>query len=703
MAMNIVTETAQIGEATITFETGRLAKQANSVVVSLGDTAVLVTAVSSAEPKLLPFLPLTVEYRENAYAGGKIPGGYFKREGRPTEAEILTCRVIDRPVRPLFPKGYRNDTQIIGHVLSHDRVHEPDVLALTGASAALHISEIPWAGPIAGVRVARLDGKFIAFPTWEQIQRADIHLVVGVSRDAITMVEGGGNQVAEADMIDALMFAKDAARPLIELQDRLRERAGKTKRVFVPPAVDEALVAAVIQHAEAKMAAALQIKGKHERRDTVAAIEKDTLLKFAESHPGRVEEINAALGKITKKVVRKQVIETGKRIDGRGTRDIRPLHIEVHPYERPHGSALFQRGETQGYATVTLGTEYDAQRLDTLRGDVRRTFMLHYNFPPYSTGEAKPLRGSSRREIGHGALAERALKWVMPDAKEFPYVVRVVSDTMESNGSSSMAAVCGGCLALMDAGVPIKAPVAGIAMGMMEEGDKIAVLTDILGDEDHLGDMDFKVTGTQKGITALQMDIKVQGLTRKVLEDALDQAKEARLFLLDEMIKVLPTPRADISKYAPRIVTIQVKVDRIRDIIGPGGKMIRAIVEQTGAQINIDDHGLVTIASESGESIQKAIRLIEGLTAEAEIGAYYQGVVTRTTDFGAFVEILPGTDGLVHISELENRRVAHVTEVVKEGDEVVVKVLNIDPTGKIRLSRKAAFGVDPSEVQNMRG
>ncbi|MBC8073523.1 MAG: polyribonucleotide nucleotidyltransferase [Deltaproteobacteria bacterium] len=700
--MNIVTESCQIGEAVITLETGRMAKQSNSVIVTLGETSVLVTAGTSAEPKTLPFLPMTVEYRENAFAGGKIPGGYFKREGRPTEAEILTCRVIDRPVRPLFPKAYRFDTQIIGHVLSHDKVNEPDVLAITGASAALTISEAPWEGPIAGIRVARVGGKLVAFPSWEQIQIADIILLVGVNRDAIVMVEGGGNQVNETDMLDALMFAKDSAKPLIELQDRLRERAGKPKRAFVPPPSDDAFLGEVMKFAEDRMKAAFAIKGKHERRDTIAALHKETAAKFLAEHPTRADEVSTALSKLEKKIVRKNVIESGVRIDGRGTRDIRPLHIEVHPYARPHGSSLFQRGETQAYATCTLGTEYDAQRLDTLRGDVKRTFMLHYNFPPYSTGEVKPLRGSSRREIGHGALAERALRYVMPDAKEFPYVIRIVSDTMESNGSSSMAAVCGGCLAMMDAGVPIKAPVAGIAMGLMQEGDKIAVLTDILGDEDHLGDMDFKVTGTKTGITALQMDIKVQGLTRQILEDALSQARDARLNLLAQMHEVMPASRDDISRYAPRIVTVQVKVDRIRDIIGPGGKMIRAIVEQTGAQINIDDHGLVTIASDNPEAIEKAKRIIAGITAEADIGAYYQGVVTRCTDFGAFVEILPGTDGLVHISELENRRVQVVNDVCKEGDEMVVKVLNIDPTGKIRLSRKAAFGVDPSEVLNMR-
>jgi polyribonucleotide nucleotidyltransferase len=701
--MEIIKETCKIGDVEIGIETGRIAKQTNAVVVTAGDTAILVSAMSAPEPKDLPFLPLTVEYRVATGSAGKIPGGYFKREGRPQEAEILTARVTDRPIRPLFPKGYRCDTQVITHILSHDKENEPDVLSVTGASAALTISDVPWAGPIAGIRVARVDGKFVAFPTFSQTEKADIELLVGVSRDAIVMVEGGATAAPESDMIDALMFAWESAQPLIELQDRLREKAGKPKREYIPPEVDEALEKAVMDSARGALSDALQIAKKHERSDKVSAIKKETVAKFTETYPERESEIKAAFGKLEKELVRTRVINEHKRIDGRGLRDVRPLHIEVHPFERPHGSALFQRGETQAIATATLGTEYDAQRLDTLRGDVKRTFLLHYNFPPYCTGEVRPIRGTSRREIGHGKLAERALKPMLPDIADFPYTIRVVSDIMESNGSSSMASVCGGSLALMDAGVPVKAPVAGIAMGLMQDGDKIAVLTDILGDEDHLGDMDFKVTGTREGITALQMDIKVEGLTRKILEDALDQAKEARLHILDHMEKSISGPRDDISRYAPRIETIQVKVDRIRDIIGPGGKMIRAITEQSGAQINVDDHGRVTIASDSPESIAHAKRLIEGLTAEAEIGAVYQGMVTRTTDFGAFVEILPGTDGLVHISELENRRVDKVTDVLKEGDEVVVKVLNIDPTGKIRLSRKAAFGVDPNEVQNMRG
>ena len=701
--MNTVTESCSIGEVEISIETGKLAKQANSVVIRCGETTVLVTAVSQREPKDLPFLPLTVEYREYNAAAGKIPGGYFKREGRLTDQETLTCRFIDRPIRPLFPKSYRNDTQVIGTVLSHDKVHEPDVLAITGASAALMISEAPWAGPIAGVRVARVQGKFVAFPSWDQIKIADIVIVVAVSRDAIVMVEGGADQATESDMIDALMFAKEAAAPLIALQDRLRERAGKPKRVHVEPTVDQDFRGAVMAAAEGDMRAAFAIVGKAERREAIDVATKAVTAKFLAEHPTRGVEIAGALSKLEKKIVRQRVIKEGKRIDGRGTRDIRPIYIEAHPLARPHGSSLFQRGETQAIVTTTLGTEQDVQRLDTIRGDVHRHFLLHYNFAPFCTGEAKPLRGQSRREIGHGALAERALRYVLPTHERFPYMIRVVSETLESNGSSSMAAVCGGCLSLMDAGVPIKAPVAGIAMGLMQEGSDIAILSDILGDEDHLGDMDFKVTGTRTGITALQMDIKVEGLTREILTSALDQAREGRLHILGKMLEVMPEPRNDISKYAPRIVTVQVKVDKIRDIIGPGGKTIRAIIEQTGCAINVDDTGRVSIASDDPSRIAKAKAIIEGLTAEAEVGAVYHGVVKRIVDFGAFVEILPGTDGLVHISELDDRRVERVTDILQEGDEVVVKVLNVDQTGKIRLSRRAAFGVDPSEVQNLRG
>jgi polyribonucleotide nucleotidyltransferase len=700
--MNIVTETVTVGDVTITLETGKLAKQANSVVMRAGDTAVLMTAVSK-DFRDLPFMPLTVEFREAAAAAGKIPGGYFKREGRPTDKEILGSRLIDRPVRPMFPKGYRFDTQIIATLLSHDKQNEPDVLAITGASAALMISEAPWEGPIAGIRVGRIDGKLVAFPTFDQLQESDLNLVVACSADAIVMVEAGADEISEAEMIDALLFAKEATVPLIEAQRRLQERAGKAKRPFVPPAVDEALRAKVFEVAEGPVREALKILGKHERHETVAAAGKQATAALRAQYPDKIGEIDAALGKLESKIVRRNTVETHKRIDGRGLADIRPLYIEVHPYGRPHGSAVFQRGETQVYATATLGTEREAQRLDTIRGDVTRHFMLNYNFPPFCTGEAKPLRGQSRREIGHGALAERALAQVMPHLEDFPYAVRVVADTLESNGSSSMATVCGGCLAMMDAGVPIRAPVAGIAMGLVQEGGKIAVLSDILGDEDHLGDMDFKVCGTANGITALQMDIKVTGLSRKILEDALHQARDGRLHILGKMLEQLSAPRTELSEYAPRIETVYVKVDKIRDVIGPGGKVIRGLIEQTGCQIDVSDDGRITIASTNAAGIAKAKRMIEGLTYEPEVGAYYHGLVKRIVDFGAFVEILPGTDGLVHVSELDNKRVEKVTDILREGDDVIVKVINVDDTGRIRLSRKAAFGVDPNEVLNLRG
>jgi polyribonucleotide nucleotidyltransferase len=701
--MRVIRETVKVGDREITLETGRLAKQAHSVFITLGDTALLMAVTVSSDPKDLPFLPMTVEFREANAAGGKIPGGYFKREGRPTEKEILTCRLIDRPIRPLFPKMFRHDVQIIGTLMSHDRQNEPDVLGITAGSAALHLSDSPWDGPVAGIRVGRIDGKLIAFPTWDELERSDLNLVVACSADAITMVEAGAQEFDEAAMIDALMFAKEATVPLIQAQQRLREQAGKPKFQHVVPGPDPALAERVVGLAKPKLEAALAITGKHERHDAISAVGKEVAAAVAAEHPDRERDVAEVLAKLEKKLVRTRVAETGRRLGGRGLEDIRDIYIETHPVERPHGSALFQRGETQAFVTCTLGVERDAQRLDTIRGDITRHFMLHYNFPPFSVGEARPMRGTSRREIGHGALAERALSAILPSLDDFPYTIRIVSDTFESNGSSSMAAVCGGCLALMDAGVPIRAPVAGIAMGLIQEGDKMAVLSDILGDEDHLGDMDFKVTGTAEGITALQMDIKVQGLTRKVLEDALAQARRGRLFILDKMRAALPAPRTELSRYAPRIETIQVKVDKIRDIIGPGGKVIRGIIEQTGCSVDVDDSGRVSIASNDPQAIAMAKKIIEGLTAEAEVGAYYSGVVKRVVDFGAFVEILPGTDGLIHISELENRRVDRVTDVLNEGDDVIVKVIKVDETGRIRLSRKAAFGVDPDEVLNMRG
>ncbi|MFV8754366.1 polyribonucleotide nucleotidyltransferase [Nannocystaceae bacterium ST9] len=700
--MEVIREVAQVGDRQIVFETGKLAKQANTVVVTLGETAVLVAVTVSREPKDLPFMPLTVEYRDANAAAGKIPGGYFKREGRPTEKEILTCRLTDRPIRPMFPKNYRHETQVIGQVLSNDLQNEPDVLNMSAASAALAISSAPWAGPIAGIRVGRIDGKLVAFPTFDEIADSDLNLIVACSEDAIVMVEAGANQVPEAEMIDALMFAKQMSLPLVEAQKRLVARAGKPKLEWKDPVVDQEFRTLVMDKARGAMTDALQIVGKHARHEKVSAIRSAVLAELLVAYPDRAGEINSALDKLEKVLVRKATI-AGRRIDGRGPADIRPLYIEIHPYERPHGSALFQRGETQALATTTLGTERDAQRLDTVRGDVNNTFLLHYNFPPFCVGEARPMRGTSRREIGHGALAQRAIEAILPDLETFPYTIRVVSDTFESNGSSSMAAVCGGCLSLMDAGVPVIAPVAGIAMGLIQEGSDIAILSDILGDEDHLGDMDFKCCGSAKGITALQMDIKVQGLTREILERALEQARTGRLHILAAMLEKLPEPRKEISRYAPRVETIYVKVDKIRSIIGPGGKIIRGITEQTGVVININDDGRVTLASPDMNAIHKAKAIIEGLTFEAEPGQYYSGVVKRIVDFGAFVEIMPGTDGLVHISELENRRVERVADVVSEGDDVVVKVINIDDTGRIRLSRKQAFGVDPDEVLNLRG
>jgi polyribonucleotide nucleotidyltransferase len=700
--MEIIREVAKVGDREITLETGKIAKQANSVIVTLGETVVLVAMTMSREPKDLPFMPLTVEFRDANAAAGKIPGGYFKREGRPTEKEILTCRLTDRPIRPLFPKAYRYDTQVIGQVLSNDLQNEPDVLAMTGASAALAISPAAWAGPIAGIRVGRIDGKLIAYPTFEELIRSDLNLIVACSRDAIVMVEAGANQMPESEMIDALMFAKDQSLAVVEAQERLRERAGKPKMDWQDPSVDEEFRAMIMDKARADMNQALQIVGKHERHAAIDAVKAKIKEELGEVALERREEVSGALGKLEKTLVRESTIR-GRRVDGRGPTDIRPIYIEVHPYERPHGSALFQRGETQAITTTTLGTERDAQRLDTIRGDVNNTFLLHYNFPPYCVGEARPMRGTSRREIGHGALAHRAIEPILPDAEAFPYTVRIVSDTTESNGSSSMAAVCGGCLSLMDAGVPITAPVAGIAMGLIQEGSEIAVLSDILGDEDHLGDMDFKCCGTREGITALQMDIKIHGLTRQILETALEQARVGRLHILDAMLEQLPAPRPEISRYAPRVETVWVKIDKIRSIIGPGGKVIRGITEQTGVVINISDDGRVTLASPDMSAIDKAKAIIEGLTFEAEPGQYYNGVVKRVVDFGAFVEIMPGTDGLVHISELDNRRVDQVTDVVTEGDDVVVKVVNIDDQGRIRLSRKQAFGVDPDEVLNLRG
>ena len=708
-----IKESVFLGGKELSIETGKMAKQSDAaVVIRYGDSMVLVTAVAAKTAREgVDFLPLTCEYVEKTYGAGKIPGGYFKREGRPTDAETLVSRLLDRPSRPLFPKGFRFDTQVIAFALSFDRENPTDVLAMTGASAALHLSDIPWGGPFVGVRVIRIDGQFIINPTFQQRDQSDLEFVVAVSRDAIVMVEGGADQVSEEVAVDALFFAHKEAQPVLDLLEKLRAAIGKPKRVFVPPQKDEALHKKVKEIGAERMRAAVTVREKHKRHEQEGVVGQQIIAELCGEgmlYAGRNKEVNEAVASLHKKTVREMVLGEAVRIDGRRTTDIRQITTEVSLLPRVHGSALFTRGETQALVTATLGTSQDEQRLDSLLGDVTKRFMLHYNFPPFSTGESKPMRSQSRREVGHGALAERALARVMPSEKEFPYVVRIVSETLESNGSSSMAAVCGGTLALMDAGVPIAAPVSGIAMGLIYEkgdsgsADRIAILSDILGDEDHLGDMDFKVCGTRKGITSVQMDIKIPGLSREVLQRALKQARDGRLYILDKMAQTIAAPNKEMSKYAPRIYRLHVKPDRVRDIIGPGGKMIRAIIEQTGVAIDIEDDGTVNIASPDGPSAQKAIDIVKGLTAEPEIGSFYMGTVRRIVEFGAFVEILPGTDGLVHVSELSNDRVHNVSDIVKEGEELLVKVIGIDRTGKIRLSRKEALGQTPDQVHNLR-
>ncbi len=704
--MAFVRETAVVGGKEITIETGKWAKQAGgSVVIRCGDSMVLVTAAGSSSPRDIDFMPLTCEYQEKFYSSGKIPGSFFRREGRSTNAEILVARLMDRPVRPLFPKGWFIDTQIIANVVSFDKENATDVLAMTGASAALHISDLVWEGPLAGVRVGRIDGQFVANPTFAEREKSDMDIVVAASKDAIMMVEGEMHELQEDVIIDALLFAHAAVQPLIELQEKLRAANGKEKRPFTKPVTDEALAEQVKKFAWDRLAQAMQIKNKHERRDATSALHLEMRNALtAEGQPwfGKAKDVDAAFSKLQKKWARGHTISTRKRIDGRNPDEVRNIYIETGVLPRAHGSALFQRGETQALVAVTLGTKYDEKKLDTLRGDEKRTFYMDYNFPPFSTGEVKPLRGQSRREVGHGFLAERSVESVVPIYEDFPYTIRVVSDILESNGSSSMASVCGGSLALMDAGVPTKAPVAGIAMGLMKEGDDYVILSDILGDEDHLGDMDFKVTGTRRGVCALQMDIKVDGLTRKILEEALDQAKRGRIHILEKMDAAINAPRDEVSIYAPRIVTVQVKPDKVRDIIGPGGKTIRAIQEQTGAQIDINDAGIVSIASADAKAIDQAQALISGLTMEPEVGQFYNGIVKKIVEIGAFVEIMPGTDGLLHISEVSKERIRAVEDVLNEGDEVIVKCIKVDRDGKIRLSRREALDANPGpeEVHN---
>ncbi len=678
---------------TLNLETGRFAKQADgSIVATFGDTVVLATAVAKKEAREnIDFFPLTIDYQEKAYAAGKIPGGFFKREGRPGEKETLTSRLIDRPIRPLFPDGFYSETQGIISVLSFGEENISDVLGIIAMSAALSISDIPFDGPVGAVRVGIVGDTLVVNPDRKEIEECDYSMVVAGTENAVMMVEGGGNEVSEAVLLEALALAHEEIRKVIEVQKDLVSKIGKTKREVTPPETDDELIKSVSDIALDKIKEAIVISDKLLRQDALDDIRSSVIEEMNTGEEDISKNISSAFKKIEKNLVRNMIIEKGIRSDGRKPDEVRKISADVGFLPRAHGSSLFVRGETQALAVVTLGTSDDEQRIDALDGESKKSFMLHYNFPPFSVGEVKFLRSAGRREIGHGMLAERAIKSVLPTKEEFPYTIRIVSDILESNGSSSMATVCGGILALMDAGVPIKAPVAGIAMGLIKEGDKTVVLTDILGLEDHLGDMDFKVTGTKDGITAFQMDVKISDVTHEIMETALNQAHQGRMHILDKMDGILTAPRDDLSAHAPRIFTMKIKTDKIRDVIGPGGKVIRGIVEETGVKIDIDDSGTISIASVDEDSAQKAISIVEGIIAEAELGKIYHGKVKRIMDFGAFVEILPGTEGLVHISQIADERIAKVTDVLQEGDAVDVKVIEIDKTGRIRLSRKDAM------------
>ncbi|MFN8388865.1 MAG: polyribonucleotide nucleotidyltransferase [Bdellovibrionota bacterium] len=692
-----VVEEISFHGSNLSIESGWIAKQAGgSVIVRQGDTMILVTVCTAPARKDQDFFPLTVEYQEKAYAAGRIPGGFFKREGRPAESEILVCRLIDRPIRPLFPEGYLDEVQVICTVMSADGIHSPDVLAICGASAALHVSSAPFLGPIAGVRVGRINEKLVINPPRAETASSDLDFVIAGTKEAIVMVEGGAKMVPEAEVLEALYFGHQELQKIIEMQERLRAKVGKQKQEFTPPVADPALVARIKDVVGDKYDKAFSVRNKAERHDAMDAVKTEVMTAVAAEFPEREKEAKNILHDLAYQISREKLVREKVRIDGRSLTQVRPIECETGVIPRAHGSALFTRGETQAIVTTTLGTSMDAQRIDALTEQTEKTFMLHYNFPPYSTGEVKMVRGTGRRETGHGALAERALRPMIPSGKEFPYVVRIVSDITESNGSSSMASVCGGSMSLMDAGVKIAEPVGGVAMGLIKEGDQVAVLTDILGDEDHFGDMDFKVCGTKSGITAIQMDIKCTGLSRETMTQALEQAREARIHILGEMAKAIAQPRGEMSKYAPSIKTIKINPDKIRDVIGPGGKTIRSITETTGVKIDISDDGTVNIASSDQEASKRAIDIIMGLTEEAEVGKVYTGVVKRIMDFGAFVEILPGTEGLVHISQLAHERVNQVTDILKEGDEVAVRVLDIDKQGRIRLSRKEAMERRPN-------
>jgi len=683
-----------IGGKDLIIETGRIAKQADGAVqLSYGDTVVLVSACSRKQPREnVDFFPLTVDYRENYYAAGRIPGGFFKREGKPSEKEILTCRLIDRPIRPLFPAGFRCDTQIIALVLSADGENDPDILSIIGASSALMISDIPFHTPIAAVRVGLIDDQLLINPTSQDLKNSKLNLIIAGSEDAIVMVEASAKEVTEETMLEALAFGHDHIKQIIPLQKDLVSKLGIQKRPVMEPALDEALLRQISNKASNDLRDALDTvkhgkKGSYEKVDSV----KETLLtSFPEEPESLRKDVGIIFDHLKEKIFRDDILNERQRPDGRAFDEVRPISCEVGLLPRAHGSALFTRGETQALVTTTLGTNDDIQKIDVMEGESSKRFLLHYNFPPFSVGETGFMRGPGRREIGHGNLAERSLLPVLPSENEFPYTVRIVSDILESNGSSSMASVCGGVLSLMDAGVPIKAPVAGIAMGLVKHGENYAILTDIAGAEDHYGDMDFKVAGTRSGITALQMDIKISGLTMKIMSEALEQAEKGRLFVLDRMLDTIPDSRTNTSQYAPRIYSLRINQAKIRDVIGPGGKVIRGIIDQTGVKIDVSDDGKVNIASSDEPSAQKAIQLVKDLTAEAEMGKIYLGKVVRIVDFGAFVEIFPGTDGLLHISEVAEHRIRDVKDELKEGDQLLVKVIGIDGQ-KVKLSRKAVL------------
>ncbi len=688
-----IKKSIELGDRTLTIETGKLAKQAHgSALVRYGDTIVLVTAVASEDPtEQREFMPLTVEYREKMFSAGKIPGGFIKREGRPSEKEILSARLIDRPIRPLFPDNFFYETQIIASVLSMDRENDADVLAGIGASAALTFSNIPFNGPIATVRVAKVNGEYVINPTIKQMEEAALELVVAGSETSIMMVEGEAKEVPESDLLEAISAAHEAIKQVIDLQKAMAAEMNIVKREVPPYEFPEGLEEKVRQMGDPRVREAVRIQEKAERTRALKTIREDIAAELEEEFPECATDVKIILHEMEKEIVREMIIKEKKRLDGRGWQDIRPISCEVDLLPRTHGSALFTRGQTQALGVVTLGTKSDEQIVEALEGESSKRYLLHYNFPPFSTGEAKPIRGVSRREVGHGNLAERALKPVIPPAEEFPYTIRVVSEILESNGSSSMATVCAGSMALMAAGVPTKSAVAGIAMGLIKEGDEIAILSDILGDEDHLGDMDFKVAGTEKGVTAVQMDIKIDGISQEIMSLALEQARAGRLYIMQKMNEAIDKPRPEISKWAPKIIEVQIPVDKIGLIIGPGGKTIRGIIDSAADEldINIDEDGKVLIASPDTEVAYKAKKIIESMVEEPVVGKAYRGIVKRVKDFGAFVEFLPGREGMVHISELDVNRTNKVTDVVKEGDEIDVVITRIDNDGKIALSRKA--------------